>query len=352
MKKTFKKFVACLLTVLMVATALPLSVFASDESTTTLPVTTGIAVCNNASNSRVESDGSFNIVNDGSDTNFSIGFWKYDISALKAVGATVTSAKVNVNVKTVGDDCTGLSFYYGTNSASDAITSGKSLPDSIKGTNDKHLDQAKEYFGLQNSLIKTVEKADVKVGTYTIDIAAAINASIAAGLNYCTLMVTQKTFGGRDGNNGWSDTHIANDATPIKVNYTVSSGMSGVQAVTSSMVGLIQQNKNGNRLESSRMNIVNDNQDDNFTVGFWKFDITSFKKMGAEVTQAKMNIAVNAKDEKCQGLSFYVASQGTSTLKDGDNQVASIYGHGDGTHQAQAVQYFGLGTPFATVTAD
>lgn len=352
MKKTFKKFVACLLTVLMVATALPLSVFASDESTTTLPVTTGIAVCNNASNTRVESDGSFNIVNDGSDTNFSIGFWKYDISALKAVGATVTSANVNVNVKTVGDDCTGLSFYYGTNSASDAIASGASLPDSIKGTNDKHLDQAKEYFGLQNSLIKTVEKADVKVGTYTIDIAAAINASIAAGLNYCTLMVTQKTFGGRDGDKGWSDTHIANDAAPLQVSYTVSSGMSGVQAVTSSMVGLIQKNKNGNRLESSRMNIVNDNQDDNFTVGFWKFDITSLKKMGAEVTQAKMNIAVNAKDTKCQGLSFYVASQGTGILKAGDNQVAAIYGNGDGTHQAKAVQYFGLGAPFATVTAD
>lgn len=352
MKKTFKKFVACLLTVLMVATALPLSVFASDESTTTLPVTTGIAVCNNASNTRVESDGSFNIVNDGSDANFSIGFWKYDISALKAVGATVTSAKVNVNVKTVGDDCTGLSFYYGTNSASDAITSGASLPDSIKGTNDKHLDQAKEYFGLQNSLIKTIEKADVKVGTYTVDIAAAINASIAAGLNYCTLMVTQKTFGGRDGDKGWSDTHIANDAAPLQVSYIASSGMSGVQAVTSSMVGLIQKNKNGNRLESSRMNIVNDNQDDNFTVGFWKFDITSLKKMGAEVKQAKMNIAVNAKDEKCQGLSFYVASQGTETLKAGDNQVAAIYGNGDGTHQAKAVQYFGLGTPFATVTAD
>lgn len=352
MKKTFKKFVACLLTVLMVATALPLSVFASDESTTTLPVTTGIAVCNNATNTRVESDGSFNIVNDGSDKNFSIGFWKYDISALKAVGATVTSANVNVNVKTVGDDCTGLSFYYGTNSASDAITSGKSLPDSIKGTNDKHLDQAKEYFGLQNSLIKTIEKADVKVGTYTVDIAAAINASIAAGLNYCTLMVTQKTFGGRDDKNGWSDTHIANDATPLQVSYTVSSGMSGMQAVTSSMVGLVQKNANGNRLESSRMNIVNDNQDDNFTVGFWKFDITALKKMGAEVTQAKMNIAVNAKDEMCQGLSFYVASQGTDTLKAGDNQVASIYGHGDGTHQAKAVQYFGLGTPFATVTAD
>lgn len=352
MKKTFKKFVACLLTVLMVATALPLSVFASDESTTTLPVTTGIAVCNNASNTRVESDGSFNIVNDGSDSNFSIGFWKYDISALKAVGATVTSANVNVNVKTVGDDCTGLSFYYGTNSASDGITSGKSLPDSVKGTNDKHLDQAKEYFGLQNSLIKTIEKADVKVGTYTVDIAAAINASIAADLNYCTLMVTQKTFGGRDSTNGWSDTHIANDAAALKVSYTVASGMSGVQAVTSSMVGLIQKNANGNRLESSRMNIVNDNQDDNFTVGFWKFDITAFKKMGAEVTQAKMNIAVNAKDEKCQGLSFYVASQGTETLKAGDNQVASIYGNGDGSHQAKAVQYFGLGTPFATVTAD
>lgn len=352
MKKTFKKFVACLLTVLMVATALPLSVFASDESTTTLPVTTGIAVCNNATNTRVESDGSFNIVNDGSDKNFSIGFWKYDISALKAVGATVTSANVNVNVKTVGDDCTGLSFYYGTNSASDAITSGASLPDSIKGTSDKHLDQAKEYFGLQNSLIKTIEKADVKVGTYTVDIAAAINASIAAGLNYCTLMVTQKTFGGRDDKNGWSDTHIANDATPLQVSYTVSSGMSGMQAVTSSMVGLVQKNKDGNRLESSRMNIVNDNQDDNFTVGFWKFDITALKKMGAEVTQAKMNIAVNAKDEMCQGLSFYVASQGTDTLKAGDNQVASIYGHGDGTHQAKAVQYFGLGTPFATVTAD
>lgn len=352
MKKTFKKFVACLLTVLMVATALPLSVFASDESTTTLPVTTGIAVCNNASNSRVESDGSFNIVNDGSDKNFSIGFWKYDISALKAVGATVTSANVNVNVKTVGDDCTGLSFYYGTNSASDAITSGASLPDSIKGTSDKHLDQAKEYFGLQNSLIKTIEKADVKVGTYTVDIAAAINASIAAGLNYCTLMVTQKTFGGRDDKNGWSDTHIANDATPLQVSYTVASGMSGMQAVTSSMVGLVQKNKDGNRLESSRMNIVNDNQDDNFTVGFWKFDITALKKMGAEVTQAKMNIAVNAKDEMCQGLSFYVTSQGTDTLKAGDNQVASIYGHGDGSHQAKAVQYFGLGTPFATVTAD
>lgn len=352
MKKTFKKFVACLLTVLMVATALPLSVFASDESTTTLPVTTGIAVCNNATNTRVESDGSFNIVNDGSDKNFSIGFWKYDISALKAVGATVTSANVNVNVKTVGDDCTGLSFYYGTNSASDAITSGASLPDSIKGTSDKHLDQAKEYFGLQNSLIKTIEKADVKVGTYTVDIAAAINASIAAGLNYCTLMVTQKTFGGRDDKNGWSDTHIANDAAPLQVSYTVASGMSGVQAVSSSMVGLVQKNKDGNRLESSRMNIVNDNQDDNFTVGFWKFDITAFKKMGAEVTQAKMNIAVNAKDEMCQGLSFYVASQGTDTLKAGDNQVAALYGNGDGTHQAKAVQYFGLGTPFATVTAD
>lgn len=347
MKKTFKRFVACLLAVLMVTTMLPLSVFAADEQTTTLSVSGGVAVCNNASDTRF-SNNSMNIVNDGSDTNFSIGFWKYDISALKAAGATVTSADVNVNVTSVGADCQGLTFYYGTNSASDAITSGKTLPDSVKGTNDAHLGQAKTYFGMTE--ISSIAKG-LTAGTYTVSLAAAINDSIAKGLSYCTLMVAQSTNGGRDATGGWSDTQITYDSTALQVKYTVSSGLTGVQAVTSSAVGLIQQTKGGSRLESSRMNIVNDAQNENFTVGFWKLNIKALKDMGAEVTQAPMTVAVNAKDTECKGLSFYAASQSTDALVAGDNQVSALYTGDDGNHQSRAITYFGLGDPIATVAA-
>lgn len=347
MKKTIKKLVACLLAVMMVATALPLSVFAADEETTTVPVAAG-GVVQFGGNSRFDGT-TMNIVNDGSDSNFDIGFWRFDISSLKALGATVTSANINVPVTSVGTDCTGLSFYYSITDNADAMASGTVSDSTITGTNDVHLTKAVEYYGMQ--LIKTIEKADVSVGTYTVDIAAAINAAIAADRDYCTLMVTQKTYGGRDDTGGWSDTSVTYSSNAISVKYTVASGgLAGTQAVTSSAVGLIQ-NEGAGRLESSRMNIVNDAQDGNFSIGFWKFDISALLSMGANISAAKMNVAVNAKDTECKGLSFYSATQATENLASGDNRVASLYGGGEGTHQAKALEYFGLGDPFATVTA-
>ena len=348
MKKTFKKLVACLLAVLMVSTALPLSVFAASEETTLLPVASGGVAWSSSGNSRFDGS-SMNIVNDGQDGNFSIGFWHYDISALKAVGATVTSASANVNVTEVGADCTGLSFYYGTNAKADAMTSGATLPSDVLGTNNAHLTSSESYYGMQ--LIQSIEKANVSTGTVTVDLTAAINAAIQNDLSYCTLMVTQKSYGGSGSTNGWSDTKITYNTNAISATYTVASGVAGTQALTSSAVGIIQQSQNGNRLDSSSLNIVNDAQNDNFTVGFWKFNIKALRSMGANVATAKMNVAVTAKESEAKGLSFYTATQATEALVGGDNQVSALYTGNDGAHQSRAITYFGLGDPFYSVAA-
>ncbi|WP_177916758.1 hypothetical protein [uncultured Eubacterium sp.] len=352
MKKTFKKLVACLLAVLMVSTALPLSVFAADEEFTSLPIAAGGVVCSD--NGRF-SNNEMNIVNDQEDSNFSVGFWRYDISSLKAIGATVTTAPLNVTVKSKDGDCQGLTFWYGTNDAAASAVNGSTQFSGVSGANGGHLDRAKSYYGLQE--IKTFEAASVTNGTtLTVDIAGAINASIQKGLSYCTIMVTQKQAGGKGKTNGWTDTKLKYDTSQayqgMKAYYTVSSGTASSSVLDSTMVGLVQQSGAG-RLQSNRMNIVDDGQDNSFTVGFWKFDITSLKNMGAQATSALMNVSVNAKDSECMGLSFYRATQGTVNLKNGDNQIASLYGNGERTHQAKAKTYFGLNNSLIqTISAD
>lgn len=352
MKKTFKKLVACLLAVLMVSTALPLSVFAADEEFTSLPITAGGVVCSD--NGRF-SNNEMNIVNDQEDGNFSVGFWRYDISSLKAIGATVTTAPLNVTVNSKEGDCQGLTFWYGTNDAAASAVNGSTQFSGVSGTNGGHLDRAKSYYGLQE--IKTFEAASVTNGTtLTVDIAGAINASIQKGMSYCTIMVTQKQAGGQGKTNGWTDTKLKYDTSQayqgMKAYYTVSSGTASSTALDSTMVGLVQQRDAG-RLESNRMNIVDDGQDNSFTVGFWKFDITSLKNMGAQATSALMNVSVNAKDTECMGLSFYRATQGTTNLRNGDNQIASLYDNGERTHQAKTKTYFGLNNSLIqTISAD
>lgn len=344
MKKTIKKLVACLLAVMMVATALPLTVFAADEETTTVPVAAGGVIDSDASRF---SNNQMNIVNDCQDSNFSIGFWRFDISALKAIDATVTSATLNVNVVSKDQDCQGLTFYYGGNTNADSAASGANLG-SIKGSDSGHLARAISFYDLQQ--IQTFDTITAN-STLSVNIAAAINDSIARGLSYCTVMVTQKQAGSSGSGNGWTDTKLTYSSNPVSVKYTVASGgLGGTQAVTSSTVGIIQ-NDGAGRLESSRMNIVNDAQDANFSIGFWKFDISSLLSMGANISAAKMNVAVSGKESECKGLSFYSATQATESLASGDNRVNSLYGGGEGTHQAKALEYFGLGEPFATVTA-
>ncbi len=121
---------------------------------------------------------------------------------------------------------------------------------------------------------------------------------------------------------------------------------------TVSVVGYGAVKKSGNnRASGTTITIVNDQQDDNFGIGFVNFDISSLSNTGFNVGSANYNMtySIDSSGREAMGLSFYYATKNdtvfNSTVKGGNLTDTGIndnvYGTGN-QHIAKAKTYLGL----------
>lgn len=121
---------------------------------------------------------------------------------------------------------------------------------------------------------------------------------------------------------------------------------------TVSVVGYGAVKKSGNnRASGTTITIVNDQQDDNFGIGFVNFDISSLSNTGFNVGSANYNMtySIDSSGREAMGLSFYYATKNdtvfNSTVKGGNLTDTGINDNVYGTvnqHIAKAKTYLGL----------
>ena len=234
-KRLFKKSIACLLAAIMIAASLPLTALA--DATTDAVIHQTITSKNN----RVgiitkEADGGgrvngndYNIVNDGSDANFTAAFWKYDSSEVKNLtGTTINSANFTFTIKAGGmSNCQGFSIYYATKDSGIAtLSAGINGGGSWTGynsiyTGSNHIANITEYLGLTyiNSVSADQLKAASQGTEFTVDVKDAYNYAIENGKSMVTLVLMQSNAASGSSGNNWSDTHIFNYTPDIVCNY-------------------------------------------------------------------------------------------------------------------------------------
>lgn len=237
-KRLFKRSIACLLAVLMIATSLPLTALADSttdnvtvEKTATVDcVTTGLV-----------SDGSryktsyYEIVNDSADNAFSVGYWKYKTSDFSASATEYTAAPFTLNFQNpVFADSTdtniSLSVYYSTNGQANDGHNGAStgFPSSLSS---KNIDGVVSYYGL-TKIADLSRTALTNGGTATVDVKDAVNYAIAQKLQYVTIMVmcSQASASGSP----WSDIYVTAKTPSITATYNeeieVIPGVAGIDA--------------------------------------------------------------------------------------------------------------------------
>lgn len=234
-KRLFKKSIACLLAAIMIAASLPLTALADATTDAVIHQTitsknnrVGIITKDPDGGGRVNGN-DYNIVNDGSDANFTAAFWKYDSSEVKNLtGTTINSANFTFTIKAGGmSNCQGFSIYYATKDSGIAnLSAGINGGGSWTGynsiyTGSNHIANITEYLGLTyiNSVSADQLKAASQGTEFTVDVKDAYNYAIQNGKSMVTLVLMQSNAASGSSGNNWSDTHIFNYTPDIVCNY-------------------------------------------------------------------------------------------------------------------------------------
>lgn len=234
-KRLFKKSIACLLAAIMIAASLPLTALADATTDAVIHQTitskndrVGIITKDPDGGGRVNGN-DYNIVNDGSDANFTAAFWKYDSSEVKNLtGTTINSANFTFTIKAGGmSNCQGFSIYYATKDSGIAnLSAGINGGGSWTGynsiyTGSDHIAKITEYLGLTyiNSVSADQLKAASQGTEFTVDVKDAYNYAIQNGKSMVTLVLMQSNAASGSSGNNWSDTHIFNYTPDIVCNY-------------------------------------------------------------------------------------------------------------------------------------
>lgn len=234
-KRLFKKSIACLLAAIMIAASLPLTALADATTDAVIHQTitskndrVGIITKDANGGDRVNGN-DYNIVNDGSDDNFTAAFWKYDSSEVKNLtGTTINSANFTFTIKAGGmSNCQGFSIYYATKDSGIAtLSAGINGGGSWTGynsiyTRSNHIANITEYLGLTyiNSVSADQLKAASQGTEFTVDVKDAYNYAIENDKSMVTLVLMQSNAASGSSGNNWSDTHIFNYTPDIVCNY-------------------------------------------------------------------------------------------------------------------------------------
>ena len=266
-KRLFKKSIACLLAAIMIAASLPLTALADATTDAVIHQTitsknnrVGIITKDPDGGGRVNGN-DYNIVNDGTNDNFTAAFWKYDSSEVKNLtGTTINSANFTFTITAGGmGNCQGFSIYYATKDSGIAtLSAGINGGGSWTGynsiyTGSNHIANITEYLGLTyiNSVSADQLKAASEGTEFTVDVKDAYNYAIENGKSMVTLVLMQTAAASNSMDpDRWSDTHIFNYTPDIVCNYDenveVIPGLEGInREIAAYETKMSQVGKNG-----------------------------------------------------------------------------------------------------------
>lgn len=238
-KRLFKRSIACLMAVLMIATSLPLTALA--DSTTDNVVVNKTVTAKNVRTGLVHAasrykDSYYEIVNDSTDSSFSIGYWQYNTSDFSKATGEFTNAPFDINFESsafAGETDTGLSLsvYYSTNNAADNYTGASTNGPGSVFSGSNHIANATSYYGLTK--IKDIARSEItNGGTVTVDVKEAVNYAVSQKLKYVTIMV-MCSAASPDGS-PWSDIYVKASTPSITATYSeeveVIPGVAGIDA--------------------------------------------------------------------------------------------------------------------------
>lgn len=239
-KRLFKRSIACLMAVLMIATSLPLTALADsttdnvvvNKTLTAKNVRTGL-VCTDKGRWH---DSYYEIVNDSTDDSFSIGYWQYDTSDFSKATGEFTNAPFDINFYSSAfaektDTGVSLSVYYVTNNATDNYAGSTTNVSSGIFTGSNHIANATSYYKLTK--IKDIARSEItNGGTVTVDVKDAVNFAVSQKLKYVTIMVMCSVASPKD--SPWSDIYVKSSTPSITATYSeeveVIPGVAGIDA--------------------------------------------------------------------------------------------------------------------------
>lgn len=225
MKKLFKRSLACIIAVVMIATSLPFSAITANADTTANSSITmnAFGAFKNGTASRVGGD-YVSICNDGQSSNFVMAVFKFNISGLTVDDSMTISAKFKYYLQLTESENKGVSFYYPTQHLDEFNIADKyqDQPNSSIWTTDdgNHLSRAIGYYGLQ-ALATNISISNTK-STGDLEIGSSILESKKQGKSYAVVVGVIASAGQSGQTGGWTDTKIGYESTNVDVAVTTS----------------------------------------------------------------------------------------------------------------------------------
>lgn len=192
-----------------------------DTSKKQAPVTAYGAVVKGGAENRA-SGTSLNIVNDGEDGNFDIGFVTFDISNINLSEYKITDATYTFNITVAsGRENKGISLYYATQNTEAWTGKGVNVAgySGIYGNGyASHKALAINHYGLRKLEEYNPPTASANV-PYTVDLKDLIIQLRNSGKNTLTLAFMTTSAGQQSSNGGWTDTivNIVNSSLPVSI---------------------------------------------------------------------------------------------------------------------------------------
>lgn len=228
MKKLFRRSLACIIAVVMIATSLPFSAITVGAATSTTPINRSyLGVYAEGTGRFKEATSTVTICNDSENKNFSIGYVTFDISKLSYGDLDGITASYSFNVALGGDrEVLGLSVFYPTKNLDKFKTNGNAgtISDIWKGNDGLHKTRAKSYFGF--NLIQMIQTYKGQSENVTVNITPAIIAAKRSGQSTATIAFMNTATGASgDSGGGWSDVDLS--AFGSSANVTISTAETG-----------------------------------------------------------------------------------------------------------------------------
>lgn len=227
MKKFFRRSLACIIAVVMIATSLPFSAITANADTTANSSITmnAFGAFKNGNASRVGAD-YISVCNDGQNTNFVMAVFTFDVSSLSVKPADSVSAVFNYYVQFTQSENKGISFYYPTRHLDEFNIADKyqGQPNSSIWTADdsKHLSRAISYYDLQKlgpdiSVSSTKTNKQLQIGP------AIKHAKDVANSRAVVVGVIASAGQSGETGGGWTDTSIGYASKNVDVAVTTPS---------------------------------------------------------------------------------------------------------------------------------
>lgn len=215
MKKLFRRSLACIIAVVMIATSLPFSAITVGAATSTTPINRsyyGLYASSNRTGTNT-----FDLVNDSQNSNFSVGYVTFNISGINYTEAKRISATYTFKINLKETESLGVSVYYPTANVDSFAGDGhRGTAGNIWSKDDgDHISRAKTYWGLKH-IASYPTKANANFDR-TVDLGPAIVAAKKAGKTTATIVFMLSKAGGSGQTNGWSDTTITCSNTTASV---------------------------------------------------------------------------------------------------------------------------------------